>query len=236
VPTLLYSYAGTPLFRMGHAFRKSDSLPSCMTGEVEQLNGLMGRYGSGDDSAFEPLYRLLAPRLYRFCLRLAPHRTDADDLLQDTFLRLHRGRATYLAGANALHWAFAIARSASLDRLRYWQRRPESLGVANDIAEANELPAQDAYRPDFELIARDLHEVVKSALGKMSEKNRIAYVLLREEGLSVKEAALVLGSNGDVVKQRAHRAYEQLRAAISAAGWKEYEHDRPSSATRPIRA
>jgi len=207
-----------------------------MTCEVEQLSALMGRYGRGDDSAFESLYRLLAPRLYRFCLRLAPHRTDADDLLQETFLRLHRGRATYLAGANALHWAFAIARSASLDRLRYWRRRPESVGLANDVAEDNELQAHDASRPDFELVARDLHQVVKGELRKMSEKNRVAYILLREEGLSVKEAALVLGTNADVVKQRAHRAYEQLRGAISAAGWKEYDDGRLWSATRPIRA
>jgi RNA polymerase sigma-70 factor, ECF subfamily len=181
----------------------------------------MSRYGIGDDSAFEPLHRLLAPPVYRFCLRLAPHRTDADDLFQETFLRLHRGRATYLAGADALHWAFAIARSASVDRLRYWQRRPESVGAANDIAEENELRAHDTYRPDFELIARDLLQVVEGALRKMSEKNRVAYILLREEGLSAKEAALVLGTSADAVKQRAHRAYEQLRRAISAAGWKE---------------
>jgi RNA polymerase sigma-70 factor (ECF subfamily) len=181
----------------------------------------MSRYGRGDDSAFEPLYRLLAPRLYRFCLRLAPYRTDADDLLQETFLRLHRGRATYRAGANVLHWAFAVARSASVDRSRYWQRRPESVGAANDVAEENELQAHDAYRPDFELIARDLLQVVKGALRKMSEKNRVTYILLREEGLSVKEAALLLGTTADVVKQRAHRAYEQLRGAISDAGWTE---------------
>jgi RNA polymerase sigma-70 factor, ECF subfamily len=205
---------------MRHAFRKS-GYRSSVTCEVEQLDGLMSRYGRGDDSAFEPLYRLLAPRLYRFCLRLTPHRTDADDLLQETFLKLHRGRATYLAGANVLHWAFAIARSASLDRLRYRRRRPESVGAANDIGEETGLHAHDAYRPDSELIGRDLLQVVKDALRKMSEKNRVAYILLREEGLSVKEAALVLGTNADVVKQRAHRAYEQLREAISAAGWKE---------------
>jgi RNA polymerase sigma-70 factor, ECF subfamily len=207
-----------------------------MTCEVDQLNALMARYGKGDDSAFEPLYRLLAPRLYRFCMRLAPRRTDADDLLQETFLRLHRGRATYLAGANALHWAFAIARSASLDRLRYWQRRPEAVGVANDVAVENQLEAHDGYRPDFELIARDLREVVKGVLRMMSEKNRVAYILLREEGLSVKEAARVLGTNANVVKQRAHRAYEQLREAISAAGWKEYDDDGLWSVTRPMRA
>jgi RNA polymerase sigma-70 factor (ECF subfamily) len=203
--------------------------------EVEHLDELMCLYGRGDDNAFQPLYKLLAPRLYRFCLRLALRRTDADDLLQETFLRLHRGRATYLAGANSLYWAFAIARSAFLDRLRYWRRRPEHLGVENDVAQENELQAQEGYRPDLDLLAQDLWRVVTVELGKMSEKNRVAYILLREEGLSVKEAALVLGTTADVVKQRAHRAYEQLRNAVDAAGWKEHSHDSPSKVTRSIR-
>ena len=55
----------------------------------------------------------------------------------------------------------------------------------------------------------------------MSEKNRVAYVLLQEEGLSIKEAAAVLGTAPDVVKQRAHRAYARLRTAVGAAGWNE---------------
>jgi RNA polymerase sigma-70 factor (ECF subfamily) len=203
--------------------------------EVERLDELMRRYGRGDDSAFEPLYKLLATRLYRFCLRLASRRSDADDLLQETFLRLHRGRATYLAGANALHWAFAIARSAYLDRLRYWRRRPEHLGLGNDVAQESELQAQEGHRPDLELLAQDLWHVVSAELAKMSEKNRVAYILLREEALSVKEAAVVLGTTADVVKQRAHRAYEQLRSALGAAGWKEHSTGRPWNVSRSVR-
>ena len=69
----------------------------------------------------------------------------------------------------------------------------------------------------------------------MSEKNRLAYFLLREEGLSVKEAAAVLGTTPDVVKQRAHRAYEQLRNAVHAAGWNEGEEEKDPD-TVPMRA
>jgi len=206
-----------------------------MRGEVEQLSELMQRYGTGEESAFDPLYKLLAPRLYRFCLRLTPRRSDADDLFQETLLRLHRARATYRAGANVLHWAFAIARSTSLDRLRYWRRRPEDLGTATDVAEEQALRADEGYRPDVDLLARDLSRVITVELGKMSEKNRAAYVLLREEGLSAKEAALVLGTTQDAVKQRAHRAYEQLRGAVGAAGWKEYSHGKLWNLSRPLR-
>jgi RNA polymerase sigma-70 factor, ECF subfamily len=203
--------------------------------EVEQLNELMRRYGRGEEDAFEPLYKLIAPQLYRFCLRLTSCRTDADDLLQDTLLRLHRARAAYLAGANTLHWAFAIARSASLDRLRYWRRRPENLGTASDVAEDRELRAAYGYHPEAELLARDLEHVVTLELGKMSEKNRVAYVLLREEELSVKDAAVVLGTTADVVRQRAHRAYEQIRSAVGAAGWMDPSNDKRCNVPRPLR-
>ena len=199
-----------------------------------QLNELMQRYSRGEDGVFEELYRVMAPRLYRFCLRLTPVRAEADDLLQETLLRVHRARATYLAGSNALHWTFAISRAAHVDRLRYWRRRPEDLGSANDAGEHDRLPALDRRSPESDTRARDLVRVVTGELARMSEKNRVAYVLLREEGLSVREAAAVLGTTEPVVRQRAHRAYEQLRTALGAAGWKEHDHDRSWNAV-PVR-
>src|SRR5215475_8197777 len=192
-----------------------------MEPNADLLSGLMQRYASGEDGVFEELYRLRAPRLYRFCLRLATRQSEADDYFQETLLRIHRARATYLAGSNPLHWAFAISRSVYLDRLRYRRRRPEDLGSANDAAEQERLRADDRYSPEAAVRARDLLGILARELSRMSEKNRVAYVLLKEEGLSVKEAAAVLGTTAPVVRQRAHRAYEQLRTAVGAAGWKE---------------
>jgi len=60
-------------------------------------------------------------------------------------------------------------------------------------------------------------DVVTTELSRMSEKNRVAYVLLKEENVSASEAAAVLGTTSDVVRQRAHRAYLQIRAALDAA-------------------
>jgi len=191
----------------------------------DRVSELMQRYARGEDGVFEQLYRLMAPRLYRFCLRLATHQPEAEDCFQEALLRMHRARATYLAGSNALHWAFAIARSVHLDRLRYRRRRPEDLGSANDAAELEWLHADDRYSPESAVRARDVREILTLELSRMSEKNRMAYVLLKEEGLSVNEAAAVLGTTAPVVRQRAHRAYQQLRTAVSAAGWKEHDHD-----------
>jgi RNA polymerase sigma-70 factor, ECF subfamily len=198
-----------------------------MQTEVDQLCALMLSYARGRQSAFEPLYRLIAPRLNRFCLRLAADRTEAEDVLQETFLRLHRARATYIAGANVLHWAFAIARSAFIDRVRYRRRRPEDLGAQGDVAEDQTLRSAPGRGPEDALVTHELQRVVTLELDRMSEKSRVAYVLMREEGLSAKDAAEILGTTPDVVKQRAHRAYDQIRAAVCNAGWREYEDDPP---------
>src|SRR5262249_5696610 len=163
--------------------------------------------------------------LYRFCLRLGTHQPEADDYFQETLLRIHRARATYLEGANTLYWAFAIARSVSLDRLRYRRRRPEGLGSANEPAAEQRVRPDERAPPEAAVRARDLVGILALELSRMSEKNRVAYVLLKEEGLSVKEAAAVLGTTAPVVRQRAHRAYEQLRRALGAAGWREDDHD-----------
>jgi RNA polymerase sigma-70 factor (ECF subfamily) len=205
-----------------------------METNAEHVSELMHRYASGEDGVFDDLYKLMTPRLYRFCMRLTTGRSEADDLLQETMLRIHRARATYLAGSNALHWAFAIARSVHLDRLRYRRRRPEDLGLENDVAEHDGHSADDGRSPEAEAVARDLIRVVTVELARMSEKNRVAYVLLKEEGLSVKAAAAVLGTTAPVVRQRAHRAYAQLRTALGAAGWKESNDDRSWDAI-PVR-
>src|SRR5215470_695216 len=154
----------------------------------------MESYAEGNELAFERLYELMSPRLYRFCLRLAHHRSDADDLLQETFLRLHRARNTFTPGANPLYWAFAIARSAFLTGRRYRRSRPEDLGAADDASSHQRLRTGDGQTPEGEARARDLLDLVRFEVARMSEKNRLAFILMKEEGLSVDEAAAVMGT------------------------------------------
>jgi len=190
-----------------------------MKGRTDSLARLMTRYAAGEDDVFEAIYQGLEAPLYRFCLRLTARRHEADDLFQETFLKMHRARATYAPGASVLHWAFAIARSLYLSRVRYWRRRPEWLGPANDVSELEDVHVDAASTPEAELIADRLLDVVVAELRRMSEKNRSAYVLMREEGLSAADAAAVLGTTVDGVKQRAHRADQQIKSALSEAGW-----------------
>jgi RNA polymerase sigma-70 factor, ECF subfamily len=186
-----------------------------MDSSTDLLCALMERYAAGEDAVFEHLYHEMAPRLYGFCRRLATRRADTDDCFQETFLKIHRARATYVSGSNPLHWAFAVARSVYLTRARYWRRHPERLGEDEDVASRADLQPQENLTPEAESMAADLLNVAVSELNRMPESHRVAYILLKEEGLSAREAAAVLGITEDSVRQRAHRAYERIRRALA---------------------
>src|SRR5215475_9533002 len=88
----------------------------------------MERYAAGDDAAFEALYDALADRLYAYLRRHVPDPHVCDDLVQETFLRMHTARGTFMTGAAVLPWAFAIARRLVVDRVRRDRRTPPGAG------------------------------------------------------------------------------------------------------------
>lgn len=79
---------------------------------------LMSRYCDGDDGAFRDLYALVAPGLYGDLLKIARIPAFAADLLQHTFLKVHKSRNAYVRGADPLPWIYAIAHRTFLDEIR----------------------------------------------------------------------------------------------------------------------
>jgi RNA polymerase sigma-70 factor (ECF subfamily) len=166
----------------------------------------MERYAHGDAAAFEPLYDGLAPRLRGFLRRAVRDPTLADDLVQHTFLRMHRGRASFERDGAVLPWAYAIARRLMLDALRSRRRKPES-------AIPNEELVPSADNPEARVAGREDLEQLRAKLAKLPEEHRIAFELVRVEGLSLAEAAAVVGATPAAMKMRAHRAYVALGIA-----------------------
>jgi RNA polymerase sigma-70 factor, ECF subfamily len=179
----------------------------------------MERYAAGDDAAFAALYDALAGRLYAYLRRHVPDPHGCDDLLQETFLRMHRARGTFITGAAVLPWAFAIARRLMLDRMRRDRRVPAG---ADDVDQDPVSTVGAADRPEQVVEAREAARRLARALARLPDSQRTAFELLKQDGLSLAEAAEVLGVTVTAVKLRAHRAYESLRAALGedVAEWR----------------
>lgn len=180
----------------------------------DSLSAVMDRYARGEDPAFDELYRLGAPRVRGFLLRLCGDLALADDLMQETFIRVHRGRGSFAMGAAALPWMLAIARNALRDHARRAQVRPSTRTADRSAGEAAQREAPPDARGDEVLAGQEMLRVVRNVLQELPALQREAFVLLRFEGLSVSEAAQVLGTTEGAVKVRAFRASEALRAAL----------------------
>jgi RNA polymerase sigma-70 factor (ECF subfamily) len=180
----------------------------------DEAAALMERYCDGDASAFRALYALAAPRLLGYLVCLTRDRVLAEELLQQTFIKLHNARASYLRGADPLPWLYTIAHRVCLDELRRTKRSrvklvrgdaqlPEPAATLQGAAEGNERPYDDETIAD-----------VLEALEKLPEIHRVAVVLTKIQGKSTAEAAEILGTTAAAVKLRAHRGYVMLREML----------------------
>jgi RNA polymerase sigma-70 factor (ECF subfamily) len=178
----------------------------------DEANRAMDRYAAGDEAAFSALYDAIAPRLHGFLIRQLRDRSHAEDVLQNTMLHIHCARASYVSGAEVVPWAFAIARNLVIDAHRRRRTRRE---VALDDADgAGDRPSIEPS-PDETARSHEAAQTIARVLATLPEPQRLAFELLKYDGLSLAEAADVLGASIGAVKVRAHRTYEALRAALA---------------------
>jgi RNA polymerase sigma-70 factor (ECF subfamily) len=178
----------------------------------------MERYSNGDNGAFAELYDAIAPRLLGVLRRSTRDAVAADDLMQQTFLHIHRARGSFIPGAPVMPWALAIAKRLMIDMAR---RRRVELGLfvhtpADDVRMTSASTATAAAGDVLD--ARRLERRVQQRLDALPETQRTAYQLVKQEGLSLKRAAEVLGTSVTAVKLRTHRAYCALRAVLREEG------------------
>jgi RNA polymerase sigma-70 factor (ECF subfamily) len=172
----------------------------------------MERYANGDNDAFAELYDAIAPRLLGYLRRATRDPSAAEDVMQQTFLQMHRARGSFIPGAPVMPWVFAIAKRLMIDAARR-QRVELSLFVHAPADDARMTPEPTAAA-DVVLDARRLERRVQERLDALPETQRSAYRLIKQDGLSLKQAAEVLNTSVTAVKLRTHRAYRALRAVL----------------------
>jgi len=169
----------------------------------EELELLMVRYQNGDASAVTELVETLSPPLYRFFTSQFVSRRFADDLLQETWLKIHEVRHTYRPGEPVLPWIYAIARHTRVDHYRRTRRVEDREQQVEQLPEAAATAAPDSRGFDLEAVLRQL-----------PESQREVVVMLKVADMSLEEVARATSSSVGSVKQKAHRAYEKLRGLL----------------------
>lgn len=170
----------------------------------------------GDRRAFAELVNLYADKLYQLAYRLTGNRQEAEDVVQETFLRVYRNLERYDEKLKFSTWIYRIAANLCIDRLRK-RRAVYSLdaqsGEHEDLDGYSMLPGDDRT-PESEVLLSETQQLVHRAIESLPPKYKSVAVLRYLQDLSLQEIADVLGIPVTTVKTRVHRAREFMRRKI----------------------
>lgn len=171
------------------------------------LAGLMTLYQQADSDATVALIAAVSPLLYRFLAGQMGSRLEAEDLLQDVWLKIHSARHSYRPGEPVLPWMYAIARHVRVDSYRKRRR------ISNRETLMEILP-EPAFHHGAATHAT-LSLEFEAMMAKLPESQREVLTLLKVNELSLEEVAKITSCTVGAVKQKAHRAYERLRDLLT---------------------
>lgn len=183
-------------------------ISSPIIASVKSDEQLMAEYARGDRAAFDELFQRHAPVVLRVLRRQLRRPEEAQDLLQQTFLQLHRNRADYDPERALRPWLFTIALNLKREYFRRVARRPES---ALDLATSEMRSAGPREQEQMEAA-----QAVTFALNALSEDQREVISLHWLGGIPLPEIAEIVGASVSAVKVRAHRGYKAMRAALES--------------------
>ena len=196
-----------------------------MTDDLLELSDrdLLARHVAGDGgSAFGELFRRHRDRMYAVALRTTSNRELAADAVQEAFISAFRRAEAYRGEAAVTTWLHRIVVNACLDRIR---RERVTVRRAGDVAELD-LPDRHDHHASVEARLD-----VREALARIPEGQRLALVLVDMHGMSVAEAAVVLGVAEGTVKSRCFRGREALAALLTPRGERVADSPEPSGAS-----
>jgi RNA polymerase sigma-70 factor, ECF subfamily len=173
-----------------------------------------------DPAKFEEQAMEFMPALYTAAVRMTRNSADAEDLVQETYLKAYRAFGSFEEGTNLKAWLYRILTNTFINTYRAARRRPEKADV-EDIEDLylykrlNELPSPGVGRSaEDELLERITDDEVKQAIDSLPEAFRIAVLLADVEGFSYKEIADITEVPIGTVMSRIHRGRRALQKAL----------------------
>ena len=169
-----------------------------------------------DDAAREETFRELVGEhsrmVFRLAYRITGNEADADDVVQETFLKAYRHFGRFDSRASFSTWIFRIAANCSIDVLRSRKRRPTAAASEEDF---EVLSSRDAS-PERIALGAQIQASVAAALSELTPKERAAFVLRHFEGRSIEEIGKILDLRENAAKQAVFRAVRKLRFQLDA--------------------
>lgn len=172
---------------------------------------------AGNSDAFRVLVERHSRNIFRLAFRMTGNENDAEDLVQETFLRAWRELRRFDGRASFGTWLYRIASNCSLDVLRARRRRKEHIPAEPEQSDAvATLPSPDPA-PDRVAFSGELNALLAPALDQLSAMERAAFVLRHYEGMCIEDIARALGVQPGAAKHSVFRAVQKLRRALEPA-------------------
>lgn len=175
----------------------------------------VARARDGDGQAFRALVERHSRTIFRLAHRMTGNEHDAEDVVQETFLRAYRQLGRFEARANFGTWLYRIAVNCSIDVIRS-RRRGDATEGSDALDQASGAPVGQTEPPDLDrlVFSTEIKRRVTAALGGLSQMERAAFVLRHFEGQSIEEIGRVLGLRTNATKHSIFRAVRKMRVAL----------------------
>jgi RNA polymerase sigma-70 factor (ECF subfamily) len=170
-------------------------------------NELVERVRRGEDDAFRIIVERHSRPIYRAAYRITSNAADADDVVQETFLRAYRALANFDARASLATWLHRIAINCALDLIDSRKRRDGRISDGADLA----MIASTAASPDRVVLSSEMQRAIAAAMAGLTGNERTAFVLRHFEGMPLEEIGEILGTRLNATKNTVFRAVKKLR-------------------------
>ena len=184
--------------------------------DATEAAAVLARARQGDGDAFRALVETHSRRVFRLAFRMTGNEQDAEDVVQESFLRAYRQLGRFESRANFGTWLYRIVSNCSVDLMRSKQARHDQVrGDSLDQEGAMELPAAAAPGPERMAESAEIERRVQDALQELSPLERAAFTLRHYEGRSIDEISATLGLGTSAAKHSVFRAVKKLRLALA---------------------